>query len=178
MEVRTIFSVSAIRKGNKDLRSKSFLVFYYIFEFAKNRMLSVAFAGSGRYTQGAIVCVNAIKGHIAYIAFAKVSPMQMYAFQGQATIKCPPANIGYTVGESDAFQRGAIPKCTLTNRGYTEGKGDAFQGGATIKCRLANRGYTVGKGDTFQRGAILKCKLANRGYTEGKGDAFQGGATR
>jgi len=83
-----MFSFSAIRKGNKDLRSKSFLVFYYIFEFAKNKMLSVAFVGSGRYTQGAIVCVNAIKGHIAYIAFAGVCPIKMYALQGFAPREC------------------------------------------------------------------------------------------
>lgn len=79
-----MFGFSAIRKGNKDLRSKSFLVFCYIFKFAKNRMLSVAFVGSGRYTQSAIVCVNAIKGHIAYIAFAGVCPIKMYALQGFA----------------------------------------------------------------------------------------------
>ena len=90
-------------------------------------MLSVAFAGSGRYIQGASIGVNAIKGQIAYIAFAGVSPIQMYAFQGQATLKCPPANRGYTIGKSDAFQIGAITKCLLTNRGYTGGNGVLFQ---------------------------------------------------
>ena len=87
-----MFSFSAIRKGNKDLRSKSFLVFYYIFEFAKNRMLSVAFVGSGRYTQSASIGVNAKIRIFVNLTYAKVSPMQMYAFQGQATLKCPFAN--------------------------------------------------------------------------------------
>ena len=84
-----MFSFSAIRKGNKDLRSKSFLVFYYIFEFAKNRMLSVAFVGSGRYIQGASIGVNGIKRRFVDLTYAKVSPMQMYALQGGATIKGP-----------------------------------------------------------------------------------------
>ena len=141
-----MFSFSAIRKGNKDLRSKSFLVFYYIFKFAKNRMLSVAFAGSGRYTQGAIVC----KGDIAYIAFAGVCPIKMYALQGFAPRECTAANRGYTGGNGDAFQRRATTKCRLANRGYTVWKGDALQRRATRKCQLANRGYTVGKGVLFQ----------------------------
>ena len=136
--------------ANIELFSNKIQTASYIFEFAKNRMPSVAFAGSGRYIQGASIGVNAIKEHIAYIAFAGVSPMQMYAFQGQATMKCPPANRGYTVGKGDAFQRGATIKCPLANRGYTGGKGDTFQGRATTKCRLANRGYTVGKGVLFQ----------------------------
>ena len=51
-------------------------------------MLSVAFAGSGRYIQGASIGVNGIKGHIAYIAFAKVSPIKIYALQGFAPREC------------------------------------------------------------------------------------------
>ena len=101
-------------------------------------MLSVAFAGSGRYIQGASIGVNAIKRRLVDLTYAKVSPMQMYAFQGQATFKCPPANRGYTGGESDAFQGGAIPKCTLTNRGYTVGKSDVFQGFAPRECIVTN----------------------------------------
>ena len=67
-------------------------------------MLSVAFAGSGRYIQGASIGVNAIKRRLVDLTYVKVCPMQMYAFQGQATIKRPPANRGYTVGNGDAFQ--------------------------------------------------------------------------
>ena len=136
-------------------------------------MLSVAFAGSGRYIQGASIGVNAIKRRLIDLTYAKVCPMQMYAFQGGATRKCPLANRGYTVGKGDVFQRGAITKCPNANRGYTVGKGDAFQRGAIIKCPIANRGYTGGKGDAFQRGATQKCPIANRGYTEGNGVLFQ-----
>ena len=90
-------------------------------------MLSVAFAGSGRYIQGASIGVNAKKRIFVDLTYAKVSPMQMYALQGGATIKCRLANRGYTIGKGDVFQRGATIKCLLANRGYTGGKGVLFQ---------------------------------------------------
>ena len=67
-------------------------------------MLSVAFVGSGRYIQGASIGINGKKRIFVDLTYAKVSPMQMYAFQRGATIKCQLANRGYTVGKGDAFK--------------------------------------------------------------------------
>ena len=79
-------------------------------------MLPVAFAGSGRYIQGASIGVNAIKGHTAYIAFAGVSPMQMYALQRGATRKCLLTNRGYTVGKGDVFQSTELPRLKMNRK--------------------------------------------------------------
>ena len=87
--------------ANIELFSNKIQTASYIFEFAKNRMPSVAFAGSGRYIQGASIGVNVRKRIFVDLTYAKVSPMQMYALQGGATIKCLLTNRGYTVGESD-----------------------------------------------------------------------------